>query len=101
MCAPRQMAKILKEDFGEICRDLAEVSQLLYKTPNWEAEGCTPRMVMEFCKKRRYGCIVVHNEDVIENIPGDPVLAFTVHENRCYFYTGPARRALAKRARPM
>ena len=98
LCAPRQMAAILKTDIGVICQALTQISRDLYGTEHWEEQGATPRMILEYCKQQRLGCCVVHNEKVIENLPGQPVLAFTVHANHCYFYSGNgARRALAKR----
>ena len=98
MCAPRQIAAILKIAIGDVCARMSEVSQQLYDTDEWEERGVTPRMILEYCKAEHYGCCVVHNEQVIENLPGHPVLAFTVHEDHCYFYSGAAARtALSKR----
>ena len=98
LCAPRQMAALLKQDVGEICYKLTQISRELYKTEVWEENGATPRMIMEFCKKESYGCVVVWNEEVIETLTGHPILAFTVHEDHVFFYRDSAvRRALAKR----
>lgn len=52
--------------------------------------GCTPTMVLEYCRLHNLGAAVVHNEEVVESIPGKPVLAFTVHEPHCYFYESKA-----------
>jgi hypothetical protein len=38
------------------------------------------------CKNHSYGCVLVHNEEVITTIVGAPILAFTAHEDHCYFY---------------
>ncbi len=102
LCGPRQMAALLKCDMGEICVELSRISQELYGTEQWEDDGATPRMVMEYCRRQGYGCVVIHNEEVIENLPGaDPVLAFAVHEDHVYFYKAVAiTRALAKRKGP-
>ena len=55
-------------------------------------------MVLEFCKKQGYGCVVLHNEEVIDTHAGAPVLAFTVHEDHCWFYQDASvRRSLARR----
>ncbi|HSG20437.1 MAG TPA: hypothetical protein VLA31_06670, partial [Burkholderiaceae bacterium] len=55
-------------------------------------------MILEFCRERGYGAAVVHNEQVIESLPGRPVLAWTVHEAHCWFYQTPqVRRALQQR----
>ena len=85
LCCPRQIAAVLKLDFGTVCNDLATVERLLYQTETWEEEGVSPRMVIEYCRMNNYGCAVVHNEAVIETLAGRPVLAFTVHAAHSYF----------------
>ena len=87
LCCPRQMAAVLKIDYGAICDDLYRVEGLLYQTTTWEERGVTPRMVLEFCRMRSYGCAIVHNEAVLETLPGKPVLAFAVHAGHSYFYS--------------
>ena len=55
-------------------------------------------MILEFCKKHSFGYVVLHNEEVIETHAGSPILAFTVHEDHCWFYQDASvRRALSKR----
>ena len=74
------------------------MSQQLYGTREWEDRGATPRMILEFCKTNSYGCVVLHNEQVIETHAGTPALAFTVHEDHCWFYQDASvRRVLSKR----
>jgi hypothetical protein len=75
MCCPRQMAVLLKLDFGAVCQDMTMLSRLLYQTEVWEEKGATPRMVLEYCRMYHLGCAIVHNEAVIETLPGKPVLA--------------------------
>ena len=44
------------------------------------------------------GCCIVHNEQVLETLPGFPILAFTVHEGHSYFYKSTrVRQALMAR----
>ena len=43
-------------------------------------------MIIEYCLMHGYGCAVVHNEAVLETLPGKPCLAFTVHAGHTYFY---------------
>ena len=100
LCAPRQMAALLKLEIGEVCQQLTEVSEQLYGTEDWEDRGATPRMILEFCKKNGMGCAVVHNEAVVETLPGiggAPTLAFAVHEAHCYFYKDVSVRKLLLR----
>ena len=81
LCAPRQMAALLKCDMDEILVRFCGISLELYGTEEWEDKGATPRMILEYCRKQGYGCVVIHNEEVIENLPGgNPILAFAVHE---------------------
>ncbi len=102
LCAPRQMAALLKTDVGEVNREMVAISSALYGTGEWEDRGATPRMILEYCRRHSYGCVVVHNEEVIETLPGSPILAFAVHEEHCYFYKDVAvRRALARRKDPL
>ena len=42
-------------------------------------------MVLEYCRMHSLGCAIVHNEAVIETLPGKPVLASTVHAGHSYF----------------
>ena len=74
-------------DYGGVCNDLAKIERLLYQTETWEEIGVTPRMTLEFCRMRGYGCAIVHNEAVIETLVGKQVLAFTVHAGHSYFYS--------------
>jgi len=98
-CCPRQIAAVLKLDLGEVLQELRAVEQELYQTSELEQRGCTPRMLIEFAKKRELGCCALHKDKVIETIAGPPpVLAFIVDENHCYLYSCPrVRAALMKR----
>ena len=95
MCARRQIASILKQDLGEICHQLTQISHELYGNTE---EGATPRMILEFCRRREYGCVLVRNEEVVETLAGHPILAFAAHEDHCFFYRDSSvRKALAER----
>ena len=98
-CVPRQIAAVLKRDFGEVCEDMSIAERVLYGDEQWPEKGCTPNMVLEYAKMHSLGVAVIHNEQVIESIPGKrPVLAFAVHEHHCYFYsTKSVCNALASR----
>jgi len=85
MCCPRQMAIVLKLDFGAVCNDLTGIERQLYQTETCIEKGATPRMVLEYCRMHCLGWAIVHNEAVIETLPGRPVLAFTVHAGHSYF----------------
>ena len=69
-----------------MCNDLTGIERQLYQTETWVEKGATPRMVLEYCRMHCLGCAIVHNEAVIETLPGRPVLAFTVHAGHSYFY---------------
>ncbi len=86
LCCPRQMAAVLKLDIGNVCSDLSVIERILYQTDSWQEKGATPRMVLEYCRMHALGAAVVHNEAVVETLPGIPCLAFVVHENHTYFY---------------
>ena len=102
LCCPRQIAAVLRLDLGEVIQQLGEVELALYQTSELEERGCTPLMLLEFAKKRQIGCVVLHNEAVIETLVGPTPLAFVVHENHCYLYSRPAcaRRSCAEGAAP-
>ena len=90
-CVPRQIAAVLKRDYGQVCEDLSICERALYQTEQWIDKGCTANMVLGYAKMHGLSAVVVHNEQVIETIPGKrPILAFTVHENHCYFYESKA-----------
>ncbi len=92
MCCPRQIAAILKLDLTDVCNDLLMVERALYQTEEWEQQGYSPRVVLEYCRMNDLGCVIVHNEAVIET------LAFPVHEGHSYFYKTPrVRLALMRR----
>jgi hypothetical protein len=97
LCAPRQIAALLKRDLHEICDELRAVELRLHGTDTLE-EGCTSRVILEWCREHGLGAAVVHNEQVLEILPGKPVLTWTVHESHCWFYQTPqVRRALQHR----
>ncbi len=100
LCCPRQMAAVLHRDFGEICNDLTTIERLLYQTDSWTEKGCTARMVLEFCRMYQLGAAVVHNEAVIETLPGRPCLAFVVHANHTYFYKKAQVARMLQQRRP-
>ena len=70
---------MLKRDLDEICDELRAVELRLHGTDTLD-QGCTSRVILDYCRERGYGAAVVHNEAVIEMLPGKPVLAWTVHE---------------------
>jgi hypothetical protein len=97
LCAPRQIAAILKRDLGEICDEL-RAAELRLSGSDTVDQGVTSRVILEFCKQHGFGAAVVWNEKVIETMAGKPVLAWTVHEGHCWFYSTPqVRRALQQR----
>ena len=97
LCAPRQIAALLKRDFDEICDALRDAEHRLTGTDTLE-QGVTSRVILQFCREHGLGAAVVHNERVIETLPGKPVLAWTVHEGHCWFYSTPqVRRSLQQR----
>ena len=99
MCVPRQLAVLLKKDFDEVCRGMEQAEQALYGTCTWQTEGCSPRMVFEYCRALGLACVAVHHDSVIETLPGNkPIVAFTIHGSHCYFYKDrKARQMLLKR----
>jgi hypothetical protein len=97
LCAPRQIAAVLKRDMDEICDELREAELRLSGTDTVD-QGVTSRVILEFCKQHGLGAAIVHNERVIETLAGTPVLAWTVHEGHSWFYSTPqVRRALQQR----
>jgi hypothetical protein len=97
LCAPRQIAAILKRDLGEICDELREAELRLTGTDTIE-QGVTSRVILEFCRRHGLGAAIIHKERVIETLAGKPVLAWTVHEGHSWFYAAPqVRRALQQR----
>jgi hypothetical protein len=87
LCCPRQISAVLRLELGEVLLQLGEVERALYQTSELEERGCTPSMLLEFCKLRAIGCVILHNEAVVETLVGPSPLAFVVHENHCYLYS--------------
>jgi hypothetical protein len=77
LCAPQQIAAILKRDFDDACDALRDAEHRLLGTDTLE-QGATSRVIIEFCRQHGLGAAVVHNERVIETLPGRPILAWTV-----------------------
>ena len=69
-CVPRQIASVLKRDFGEVCADMRTIERALYGDERWPDKGCTPNMVLEYARMHDLGAAVIHNEQVIESIAG-------------------------------
>ena len=46
LCCPRQMAAVLRRDFGEVYSELDDVERTLYGTGTWRERGCTGRMIV-------------------------------------------------------
>ena len=47
LCAPRQIAAVLKRDLDQVVADLLAIELLLYNTADLYTRGCTPRVVIE------------------------------------------------------
>ena len=98
LCAPRQIAAVLKLDFGIVCSQLDDVEQKVYGTSEWRERGCTGRMIIEYAREHGHGACVLHEDRVVSTLPGPNPLVCAIHENHCYFYNcKKARRALMKR----
>jgi hypothetical protein len=80
LCAPRQIAAILKRDMDEICDELRE-AELRLSGSDTVDQGVTSRVILEFCRQHGFGAAVVWNEKVIETMAGKPVPAWTLHES--------------------
>jgi hypothetical protein len=85
-CVPRQIAALLGLDFGLICNEMTEIELKLYGESKWCEKGCTPRMVIEFCKQRCLGACIMHNGNVLEALAGQNPIVAALHENHLYFY---------------
>ncbi len=44
LCCPRQIAAVLRLDFGEVVQELGEIEEALYQTSEMEERGCTPEL---------------------------------------------------------
>jgi len=99
LCAPRQIAAVLKCDLDQVVADLVAIELLLYNTADLHTRGCTPRVIIEYAKKHELACVLLHNEKTVEIVTGNrPILAFALHEDHCYFYSRPrVRNSLMKR----
>jgi hypothetical protein len=77
LCMPRQMAALLQRDLNEVCDSLKDAEHRFLGTDTLE-RGRTSRVILQLCSK--------------------PILAWTVHEGHCYFYSTPqVRRSLLQR----
>ena len=85
-CVPRQLSAFLGLDFGLICNEMSEIELKLYGESKWWDKGCTPRMVIEFCKQRNMGACIMHNGNVLESLAGQNPIVAALHENHLYFY---------------
>ena len=85
-CVPRQLSALLNMDFGLICNDMRKIELKLYGESKWCDKGCTPRMVIEFCKLRHLGACIMHNGSVLETLPGPTPIVAALHENHLYVY---------------
>ena len=75
-CLPRQLSALLNLDFGLICNEMSEIEGTLYGVNSWSEKGCTPRMMIEFCKQRNLGASIMHNGSALETLPGPtPIVA--------------------------
>ena len=70
LCAPRQIAAVLKRDFGEVCSQMDDVEQRVYATGDWRERGCTARMIIEYARDGGHGACVLHEDRVVSTLPG-------------------------------
>ena len=88
MCAVRQLAAVLKKNFADVYKDLSTIDEQLYGCSSMNTKGCTPRMVLEYCRQHGINCAIVHNDKLIEayKSTGRQMVSFCVHEDHLYFY---------------
>jgi len=65
LCAPRQIAAVLKRDLDQVVADLMAIELLLYNTADLHTRGCTPRVIIEYAKKHELACVLLHNEKTV------------------------------------
>ena len=95
-CVPRQIAAVLKLDYGLVCNELTEIERKLYGASCMDTQGCTPRMVSEFARGRGLGGAISHNSVQLELLPGPTPIVAALLEDHLYFYEGRARKKLLK-----
>ena len=85
-CVPRQLSALLNLDFGLICNEMSEIEERLYGLNSWSEKGCTPRMVIEFCKQRCLGVSIMHDGNILETLAGANPIVAALQQNHLYFY---------------
>ncbi len=62
---------------------------------SWREDGCTPRMVLEFCKWHNLKCFIHHGKKMLRNYTPEgatnhtPTVHFTVFSGHAYWYGRP------------
>ncbi len=91
LCCARQIAAVTGKDFFVVC-------DLLDACGAWRERGATAQMIFEYARRQELGACCLHNDRVIESLPGKRPLAFAILGSHAYFYDTPrVCRALAKR----
>ena len=95
LCCPRQIASILEINIADVCSIFDEIEH------DWLSKGgATPEMLIEFCNKKKLGCVILHNEEpLFPAQQGYPIIACAIVENHAYFYADQrVCKSLLKRA---
>jgi hypothetical protein len=96
LCCPRQIAEVTGRGFLEVCETLDECEQGV--SPSWREQGCTAVLLFEYARRMEVGACLLHNDRVIETLPGKRPLTFAVLGSHAYFYGTPKiARTLANR----
>ena len=64
LCAVRQLAAVLKLPLTDVLQEMRTIDEQLYGS-NRENSGCTPRMVLEYCRREGISCAIVHNDMLV------------------------------------
>ena len=93
LCCARQIAAVTGKDVDVVC-DLLDACE----QGAWRERGATAKMIFEYARRQELGACCLHNDRVIESMPGKRPLTFAILGSRAYFYDTPrVCRAPAKR----
>ena len=90
--APAMTMEEIEADMDIIYRQLGYVDGEFPFERSWRDDGCTSRMVLEFCKKHQLKCFIRHkSRQLLRYVPenatdGTPIVHFSVFSGHAYWY---------------
>lgn len=102
LCCPRQMARLLKEDFEEVCLKLDDCSSDVHGSQDWRQRGVSVAMLEDCARRHQPTLSLWRAEHCLSQLDGcgKALVAYMLEEHVYFYQTRKAQRQVLQRHVP-